>query len=85
MLDTTSELAAKLLNTGVSDTDPVDQMKAFLDTSPSNSDIVSKLKTVKAEHKLDDKDTARIAILSLFNADIFKQLKTSKLEVVKQV
>lgn len=84
MLDNTSELAAKLLGTGIAERpDPLDQMSTFLETKPSNSDIAPQLKKLKAEHKLDDEQTARLTFQSLFNIDILKQVKSDRLEVLK--
>jgi len=91
MLDNTSELAAKLLSTGISEkpekeekADPLTEMTNFLETKPSNADIIVQLKKVKAEKKLDDKETGRIAFLALFNKDVRQQLKTNKFEVLKE-
>lgn len=86
MLDNTSELAAKLLNTDLNDKpDPLEDLKSFLEEKPqaSNSEITAQIKKVKAEHKLDDEATARVAFRGLFNADVFKQIKTSKIEIIK--
>jgi len=86
MLDNTSELAAKLLNTGISEKpDPLAEMTTFLTTGkPDNSAIAGQLKKLKEEHKLDDESTARLTFLALFPSDVFKQLKTDKLDVLKQ-
>jgi len=84
MLDNTSELAAKLLSSGISErADPLDQMSTFLEGKPSNPDIITQLKKLKEEFKLDDEQASRLTFLSLFNTDLFKQIKTDKLEVVK--
>lgn len=86
MLDNTSELAAKLLNTGLNERpDPLVSMHAFLESNPSNQGILEQLKKEREEHKLDDEQTARLAFLALFDANVFKQIKTDKLEVIKQV
>lgn len=90
MLDNTSELAAKLLNTGISDKDskpdPLADVNAFLASKPppSNSAIAGQLKKTKEEYKLNDEDAARLAFLALFPADVFKQVKTNKLDILKQ-
>jgi len=85
MLDNTSELAAKLLSTGIAERpDPLEQMSTFLDTKPSNPDIAAQLKKLKVEHKLDDEQTARLTFQSLFNTDILKQIKSDRREVLKQ-
>lgn len=86
MLDNTSELAAKLLSAGLAERpDPLVQMHAFLESSPSNAQIVAQLQKEREEHKLDDEQTSRLAFLALFDANVFKQVKTDKLEVIKQV
>lgn len=85
MLDNTSELAAKLLSSGIADRpDPLVDLTAFLETKPSNADIIAHLKKAKTEHKLDDEQTARLTFLGLFPSDVFKQVKTNKLDVLKQ-
>jgi len=85
MLDNTSELAAKLLSSGIAERpDPLDQMSTFLETKPSNPDIATQLKKLKAEHKLDDEQTARLTFQSLFSTDVLKQVKSDRLEVLKQ-
>jgi len=84
MLDNTSELAAKLLSAGISEKpDPLAEITSFLETKPSNADIISQLKKVKDDHKLDDEQTGRLSFMALFNTDVFKQIKTDKLEVLK--
>lgn len=86
MLENTSELAAKLLNTDLNDKpDPLADLKAFLESKPqaSNAEIIAQIKKVKAEHKLDDEATGQVAFQGLFTADVFKQIKTSKLEILK--
>jgi len=85
MLDNTSELAAKLLSTGISDRpDPLVEMNTFLETKPSNASIIAQLKKLKGDFKLDDEQAARLTFLSLFSVDIFKQLKTNRLAVLKE-
>jgi len=86
MLDTTSELAAKLLSTGISERpDPLVSMHAFLSTNPSNAQVLAQIKKEKEEHKLDDEQTARLTFLSLFDSNVYKQIKSDKLEVIKKV
>lgn len=60
-------------------------MHAFLESKPTNQKIVEQLKKEREEHKLDEEQIARLAFLALFDADVFKQIKTDKIEVIKQV
>lgn len=87
MLENTSEHAAKLLADTAAEkqqNDPLASMQAFLSVgSPSKAQIVAQLHRERDEHKLDDEKTARILFLALFDANVFKQVKTDKLEVLK--
>lgn len=86
MLDNTSELAAKLLSTGIADRpDPLVSLRAFLESNPSKTQIIAQLQKEREEHKLDDEQAARLAFLALFDTNVFKQIKTDKLAVIKQV
>lgn len=85
MLDTTSELAAKLLNTGLAERpDPLVSMHTFLETKPTNDKIVEQLNKEREEHKLNDEQVARLAFMALFDANVFKQIKTDKMDVIKK-
>jgi len=86
MLESTSELAAKLLSTEINERpDPLVNMHALLKDSPSKAQIIAQLQKEREDHKLDDEQTARLVFLYLFDTNIFKQVKTDKLEVVKEV
>jgi len=86
MMETTSELAAKLLSTAINERpDPLVSMHAFLESNPANAKIVEQLKKEKEEYKLDDEQLSCLAFMALFDVNVFKQIKTDKIEVIKQV
>eukprot|EP00026_Physarum_polycephalum_P008397 Phypoly_transcript_08480.p1 GENE.Phypoly_transcript_08480~~Phypoly_transcript_08480.p1 ORF type:complete len:399 (-),score=115.21 Phypoly_transcript_08480:138-1334(-) len=86
MLQNTSELAAKLLNTDINDRpDPLVSMHELLKGNPKKDKILAQLQKEREEHKLDDEQTARLAVLALFDANIFKQIKTDKLDIIRGV
>jgi eIF4-gamma/eIF5/eIF2-epsilon len=58
-------------------------MHKLLGSNPSKAQILAQLQKEREEHKLDDEQTARLAFLALFDANVFKQLKTDKLDVLK--
>ena len=60
-------------------------MHALLKDNPSKDKIIAGLHKEREEHKLDDEQTARLAFLALFDANVFKQVKTDKLEIIKEV
>jgi len=86
MLEATSELAAKLLSSGVSNKDKADAMdllQKFVSKDPSNEQVVSELNRVKEEEKWDEEQTASIVFVVLFGKDILKQLK-ARMSVIKE-
>lgn len=86
MLDNTSEIAAKLLSTTVTERpDPLVSMHALLETKPTTAQILEQLQKEREAHSLDDEQTARLAFLALFDANVYKQIQTDKLDVIKKV
>jgi hypothetical protein len=60
-------------------------MHDFLKGNPSKAKIIAQLQKEREEHKLDDEQTAKLAFLALFDANVFKQIKTDKLDIIKEV
>jgi len=86
MLENTSELAAKLLNTEINERpDPLVSMHELLKGNPKKDKILAQLQKEREEHKLDDEQTARLAFLALFDTNVFKQVKTDKLDIIREV
>jgi len=83
MLDNTSELAAKLL-TGLKDRkNPLDELQKFVETNPSNEQIISEAKRIKEEEKFDDEQAASLLFVALYDKDIMKQLR-SRFPILKE-
>lgn len=47
--------------------------------------IMQQLKKECETHKLNDEQKAKLAFMAVFDADVYKQLKTDRIEVIKQV
>lgn len=85
MLDNTSELAAKLLDAGTKDRkNPLDQLQKFLETNPTNEQLIAEAKRIKEIEKLDDEQLASLVFVAVFEKDILKHLKT-RISVLKEI
>lgn len=63
--------------------DPLVELSNFLESRPTNAEIIEQLKKTASEFKLDDEQTARLAFMALFPSDVYQQIKTDKCNILK--
>jgi len=75
MLDETSELAAKLLLADKDEKgDPIENLRTFAKTNPTNEQLSAEIRRVHAAEKWNEEQVAQVVFYMLYDADVMKQL-----------
>eukprot|EP01111_Echinosteliopsis_oligospora_P010387 TRINITY_DN3222_c1_g1_i5.p1 TRINITY_DN3222_c1_g1~~TRINITY_DN3222_c1_g1_i5.p1 ORF type:complete len:470 (+),score=193.24 TRINITY_DN3222_c1_g1_i5:292-1701(+) len=88
MLSETSELAAKLLSTNISEekkADPVERLIQFIATKPNDDSLLVEIQKVKNDAGFDEEATARALTLALYHVDFLKRIEADKGASLKKV